>query len=50
MFYNFPVLDTSQISVLNMGTELNDYKVDVTQRTELNNFVNEESFFVNQVV
>jgi len=50
MYYNFPVLDTSQISVFNMGTKLNDYKVDVTQRSQLNNFVNKDSFYVSQVV
>ena len=50
MYYNFPYLDTSQISMLNLGESLVDYKVDTQQTSRLNNYSNTDSFFVSQIV
>ena len=44
-YYNFPLVDTSQLAMMDLSTKLQTYKVDVSQMTELSNFNNDNSFF-----
>ena len=49
-FFDFPLLDTSQVDLFNLAKELVDYKVDVMQKTLFSNPENEGAFFSSSLV
>ena len=49
-YYNIAWLDTSQISAINLGTDLADYTVDTQSSVAVKNNDNAEPFFVCQLV
>ena len=49
-YYNVAWLDTSQISAINLGTDLVDYKVDTQSSVSVKNNDNAEPFFECQIV
>ena len=49
-YYSIPFVDTSQISALNLGTNLVEYKVDTQLSNSVNNKKNTEDFFQCKIV
>ena len=49
-YYNIAWLDTSQISAINLGTDLVDYKVSTQASVTVKNNENADPFFYCQIV
>ena len=49
-YYNIAWLDTSQISAINLGTDLVDYKVSTQASVTVKNNENTDPFFYCQIV
>ena len=49
-YYNIAWLDTSQISAINLGTDLVDYKVSTQSSVTVKNNENVDPFFYCQIV
>ena len=49
-YFNHGYLDTSQISALNLGTDLVDYKVDTQQVNLFLNKGNKQDIFISEMV
>ena len=49
-YYSLSLLDTSQISAFNLGTNLKEYKVDTQLSNSINNKQNTQPFFRCKIV